>query len=436
MTQIDLVHGVALSIRIKIADRCQLIFRNATKELEVESDFSRDQLKREREGLRRDLEEFQNSFVAPDQRPLRDVGEALSQLHFRGRTILHHLFGSDEKLMEARDICREACPNWERPGWDSASLAPHLIEVRTAVDHGIPIDLLPLLDPLKPAPAETMDDLARAAGTLLGFSGIVRRTFGDVPDERRLRIENADSFPLKMFWDGSLPGARTARRFFDENSAHFDPKGGPWPDGTESSDENEFCEAVADYLADPESSFDGGPHHQSDQLCYFFCHCDTRATNPDDYVLYLGRGEWFGKRYGVKLQYLSDELHQRNLRHLDKGRKIRPRPLVFLNACGSAVLDPMSATSFPKLFLSKSMGFLGFIGTEATVPDWFGSEFAEVFYRHFVGGMQLGRALHAARWYMLRKYRSPLGILYTLYADPEIEVRNRVESLREKLLGQ
>jgi hypothetical protein len=433
MSPIDIENGAALSIRIKIADHCQLTFNNKSKELSVESTLSRYHLKTEREALRGDLDEFQKSFVAQEQPPLRNVSEALGRLHLRGRTILRRLFGSEEKLMEARDMCREACPNWHQPGWDPASLAPRLIEVRTAVDYGIPIDLLPLLDPLKPAQAETMDDLARSAATLLGFSGIVRRTLGDTPDDRRLRIENTDSLPLKMFWDGSLPGARRARKFFEENAAHFDTKGGPWPDGTESSDDSTFCEAVADYLADPDTSFDRAAHHKSDQLCYFFCHCDTAAANPDDYVIYLSDGKILSRRHGVKLQYLTDGLSQHNLRNLDSGRKTGPRPLIFLNACGGAVLDPMAAASFPKLFLPETMGFMGFIGTEATVPDWFGSMFAEVFFRHFVGGLQLGHALHAARWHMLRKYRSPLGILYTLYADPEIEVRNKVTNLRELL---
>jgi hypothetical protein len=431
MSRIDLTNGVALSIRIKIADSCRLIFKNATKELEVESNLSRDQLKSEREDLRRDLDEFRKGFSAPSPRLLPDVGKALSRLHLRGRIILHHLFDDHEKLVEARDMCREACPNWEQPGWDPDSLAPRLIEVRTAVEYGIPIDILPLLDPIKPSPVENLDDLARVAGSLLGFSGIVRRTFGDVPDERRLRIDNTGSFPLKMFWDVNLSGARSARQFFEENSAHFDFKGGPWPNGRESRDEETFCEEVAAYLADPQSSFDGASGHQSDQLCYFFCHCDTEKKAPGNYVLYLQGPR--SRRHAVSLESLTNELNDRGTRDAGARRKADPRPLVFLNACQSANIDPTAPASFPKLFLSKSLGFLGFIGTEATVPDWFGNMFAEIFYRHFVGGLQLGQALHAARWHMLKTRFNPQGILYTLYADPEIEVRNKVASLREKL---
>src|SRR6516225_1901388 len=130
MSPIDIENGAALSIRIKIADHCQLTFNNKSKELSVESTLSRYHLKTEREALRGDLDEFQKSFVAQEQPPLRNVSEALGRLHLRGRTILRRLFGSEEKLMEARDMCREACPNWHQPGWDPASLAPRLIEVR------------------------------------------------------------------------------------------------------------------------------------------------------------------------------------------------------------------------------------------------------------------------------------------------------------------
>ncbi len=159
MSQIDFERGVALSIDIKIADHCQLIFKNATKELKVESKFSRYQLKAERDALRQGLDEFQSGFAALRRRPLPEVGKALGLLHLLGRKILYRLFDDKEKLNEAQQMCWDACPNrrqpgWEQPGRDPASLPPHVIEVRTAVDHGIPIDLLPLLDPMKPRPVE------------------------------------------------------------------------------------------------------------------------------------------------------------------------------------------------------------------------------------------------------------------------------------------
>lgn len=436
MSEID--QGTALSIRITITDHCQLVFHNDADppDLVVDSELSRDQLKSLCDDLRPQLERFQNSMVPSEQGSERAAGEALRKLHLAGREILYELFVSKDKLRRAQEMCMHACPSYPSPGWDPNSLAPKVIQVKTSVGYGLPIDLLPLLDPMTPRPVENLNDLGRTAASFLGFSAIVKRTFGD-PPKRPLRIDNTDSFPLKMFWDGRsdrLPTANKAKRFFEESGPYFDLKGGPWPNGQESKDVDKFCEEVVQYLGNPETSIDGQTGHRPDQLCYFFCHCDTSAPNSNDHVLYLGNDKRFSGQRPVTLRCLKDGLWQLNLRNLALGREPGPRPLVFLNACASASLNPAAATSFPKLFLSEDMGFLGFIGTEASVPDAFGSEFAEVFFREFVGGLPLGRALHAARWYMLKTWKSPLGILYTLFAEPEIETRTKVPALREKLL--
>jgi hypothetical protein len=441
MADIGLENGAPLSIQVTIKDRCELVFQEGDGEpLVIESELSRDRLKSLCGPLRQVLKEFQGNFQALQPRPEREIGEALRRLHFGGRQILWTLFNDEEKLDKASQMCRKLCPNigkrgW-KPGWDPSSFVPRTIEVFTSVDYWLPIDLLPLLNPDKPEAAETLYDVARIAATFLGFSTIVKRTFPDsLPANRRMYVENQGSLPVKMFWDQGLPGAKSNKQFFDEHSAYFDLKGGPWPNGTES-DAN-FYEQLAEYLVDPETSFDRESGHRADELSYFYCHCDTTAENADDYVLYLACERRLAglslpsHSHSVQLRHLRDELRLRNRRMMQTGRATGRRPLVFLNACGSASLDPAAITSFPKLFLSKNMGFLGFIGTETTIPDAFGRVFAEVFYRNFVGGLSLGRSLHAARWYMLR-HKSPLGILYTLFADPEIRVRNMVESLRPK----
>jgi hypothetical protein len=96
---------------------------------------------------------------------------------------------------------------------------------------------------------------------------------------------------------------------------------------------------------------------------------------------------------------------------------------VFLNACGSAHLDPADPASFPELFLEDGFDFLGVIGTEATIPEQFAREFAKRFYHCLFKGYDIGHALLTSRWQMLRQYGNPLGILYTLYAEPELHIR-------------
>jgi hypothetical protein len=45
-----------------------------------------------------------------------------------------------------------------------------------------------------------------------------------------------------------------------------------------------------------------------------------------------------------------------------------------------------------------------------------------------LAGRSLGEAMYQARWSILRSYKNPLGILYTLHADADIRVRRPVPS--------
>jgi hypothetical protein len=130
----------------------------------------------------------------------------------------------------------------------------------------------------------------------------------------------------------------------------------------------------------------------------------------------------------VNLEALTDELVKLRL---GPGTR-RVRPLVFFNACGSAMVDPVGASSFPELFLRRDLGFLGFIGTEATIPDSFAAEFARAFYGFLLDGKEIGEALHATRWKLLDDNMNPLGLLYSLYAEPEIRVWRTDSPLAER----
>jgi hypothetical protein len=87
----------------------------------------------------------------------------------------------------------------------------------------------------------------------------------------------------------------------------------------------------------------------------------------------------------------------------------------------------MAVVSFPKFFLKENRN-RGFIGTETNVPDGFAAEFSQMFYRSLLRGVSLGRAIYDAKWAMLREKNSPLGILYTVYADPDLCVSKPVDA--------
>jgi CHAT domain-containing protein len=427
--------GAALRIGVRIDDRCQLTFEAGDKKIPIQSTLNLTQLRQERDSLRADLEAVRETLVGSDVRTWPSVGAALQKLHLRGRTIVYRLFGEAD-IGPVIDLCRAALgvSHWPpRPGWEAESLAPHLIEVDTHPDYGIPYDMLPLLDFDKPPKTiEGFPELAAVASGFLGFSAVVLRTFGRMDAiGRRLRINNEPSLPMKLFWHPGLTAATDAEQFFRENARHFDIKGSPWPTSEAPADPEEFAEMLAEYLWDSSSRFDRRQRGRSDELCYLVCHCDTSAPLPDKYKIYLGTKllrVWTGKREATLLA-LEDALRRRR----KAAGETPDGPLVFLNACGSGAVDPFGATSFTKLFTSRNLGYMGFIGTEITVPDRFASRFGEAMHRHFVGGLPLGRALHAARWHLLRRHRDPFGLMYTLYADPEIETRNKVPELRANL---
>jgi hypothetical protein len=94
-----------------------------------------------------------------------------------------------------------------------------------------------------------------------------------------------------------------------------------------------------------------------------------------------------------------------------------PCPIVVMNSCGSAHLDPRTAVSFPDLFLTEHLG--GFIGPEALVPDEVAADFSRQFYAALTRGMSVGQALYHAKWTLLSRWSNPLGMLWTAYVDPD-----------------
>ncbi len=64
----------------------------------------------------------------------------------------------------------------------------------------------------------------------------------------------------------------------------------------------------------------------------------------------------------------------------------------------------------------------GVIGTETVIPDTFAAVFAANFYKAFLTGEPIGQALISAKRQMVDKYGNPLGMVYTMYADPDLQV--------------
>ena len=92
-----------------------------------------------------------------------------------------------------------------------------------------------------------------------------------------------------------------------------------------------------------------------------------------------------------------------------------------LLGCGSSNIYPEGVVSFPPLLLDH--GYRGFIGPESKIPDDFAGLFAGRLYKSFLEGDRLGEAILKTRCSFLTTHANPLGILYTMYANPNFRVR-------------
>jgi hypothetical protein len=427
-------YAPVLRIDFKIDTQCEISFtRRQDREPAIivrNNSFSVANLSE----LRQEVRDILRQLIAPmgtqSVLPLRQALSAMAKLRRDMKFILIKLFGEAvrKQLPAAINLCNDLCLGWDKPGWDGNSILPNLIVVTAPVGHGIPIDLLPLFDVSSSEAGTTMTDLARLASSFIGFSTIVKREVGS-PIPTSTNLENIPRLPLKMFINRSLNGAVREEAYLSK-SVHLDVEQS-WPDASAPLDAVAFCQSLAQYLWQPDKGFAGGVRNPPDQICHFSCHCDTTTSLAKDYALWLQSDRLFGRgKQKVTLESLTNALV---LLGIANSADRRPRPLVFFNACGSGDMDPAGASSFPDLFLKKDLGFIGFVGTETTIPDEFAADFSKVFYEQLLAAVPIGRAIHAARWKLLRSNCNPLGILYSLYAEPEIRVRSPVVTAENAL---
>jgi hypothetical protein len=432
-------HAPAVKIEFKIDTQCEIrltLGEDRQPALTFTNpDFSIANLSELRKEVRDVLKKFNNTVGLQSILKPRQAVEALTQLHEGARQIVFKLFGPEARQLPAvTELCKNACPGWDQPGCDGDSAKRKLITVRAPIRYGIPIDILPLFIFSRLQLPTTLEGLASC---FLGYGAIVKRDLAGIPASMHLENiprpsspENIPRLPLKLFINRSLSGALREEAYLSK-SAHFDIERS-WPDGRAPSNSAAFSQALAGYLWEPEQGFGGKSRNPPDQICHFSCHCDTLTTSlPKEYALWLQSGRLFGSgKQKVTLGALTDALLQLGMtNNTDR----RPRPLIFFNACGSGDMDPAGAGSFPELFLRMALDFIGFIGTETTIPDDFASDFSEMFYQHLLAGIPIGRAIHDTRWKLLKSNNNPLGILYSLYAEPGIRLRSPVPELEEAM---
>ena len=140
-----------------------------------------------------------------------------------------------------------------------------------------------------------------------------------------------------------------------------------------------------------------------------------RVLKEDPHIVYFycHGGEFRG---GVAYLKVGPENNLGNFRPGDNDDEIlwtSPRPLVFLNGCHTAEIDPDSAFDLIDPFIKKSKS-AGVIGTNIIIFEPMAAVFAQDFFDQFVKGVPVGVAIRNARLKIL-DYGDPMGLVYILF---------------------
>lgn len=138
-------------------------------------------------------------------------------------------------------------------------------------------------------------------------------------------------------------------------------------------------------------------------LLYFYCHGGIKNGVP--YI-----------QVGSPTEYVITRDNLRN----ERFRWDESWPLVFINGCKTAELDPSRALELVSACLQSSAS--GVVGTEITLFEPLACDFAEQFMQRFLVGLGFGEAIRGARLALLKE-NNPLGLLYIPYALASLSLR-------------
>jgi hypothetical protein len=176
---------------------------------------------------------------------------------------------------------------------------------------------------------------------------------------------------------------------------------------------------LAEYLWRTTHSTRGRKRQAPDQIHHFSSHFDTTNRHPESHAIRLaGCSE---SEFSVELRELEDAFYNFAFNG-DSLPEKGARPFVFVNACGTSLIDPCGITSLPDLFLGR-LRSRGYVGTETAISDAVAEEFACDFYLRLFRGATAGQALHDARRALALKHRNPLGLFYTAYIPPNLKLQ-------------
>jgi len=360
------------------------------------------------EGLRRVKEELPTPPTS-----MSDFSRVSERLLTMGRMLIYGLIGAQPRSVEELGrFWRSAVPTWQLGG------VPALVQCLGDKASMLPLELLPVFQ-MGGAPASSRSEFVAQCDAFVGFSCIVSRTL--LPTAPRLgvtlRRNGEGKVPIRYLHHERLVGARSELDWLRSTTATCVDIEGPYP-STEAQEPS-----LAEQIFDPCLLLKGGRRSMSDQIQHFSCHCYTRLNEPSwKYEMQL-RGA--GRNVRITIGELGAELVRLAAEQNEHGQPSdheADKPLVVMNACGTSRLNSISAVSFPALFLEDNNN-RGFIGTEIDIPDDVASTFSRFLYTElFLRSCSLGEAVRRARRQLLERFGNPLGLAYSLYADPDTRV--------------
>ncbi|MBC7927821.1 MAG: CHAT domain-containing protein [Bryobacteraceae bacterium] len=396
--------GASLTIRVHIdAGGTSLVLRNAAgEELTVDVTLTATGLPALWKGMAEGLDKFKQKLGSHADVSLTSAQRAAEVLREQGLYLLSELFGG--QTGEVFDFCSVL-----------SLQSPPLVDLHVRGGQSIPFEILPLLPDVSGGTEGSAQDIFSA---YLGFGSVIRRVFPKRIQNQDNALIAAPHLPVLFFRHYALDQSGHEADFF---AAHPDRVKvlDTWPAVAlpERGALGEFCNRFYDAK---------GMH----QIHHFSCHYQTDPTDGPGSRLTLSDQAKVPLR--IPLRQIKEAFAEMDK---DKSKRRGPHivpPLVFFNACGASSIDPAVAATLPGTLLDWK--FRAFIGPETRMPDDSASLLARYFYTSLLEGKTIGQSLYEARRNLLYNHNNPLGLLYTLYGNPDLRIVTTTsgkEKLRE-----
>jgi hypothetical protein len=392
-----------------------------------------DWLANKRAKLARELYEIRRG-LGNGRVDIASCGLALSQLINVGLRWTSELLGQDEykRTSELMRLLRNLVPDWGQRE------RPLRIEVRHTARGAdlaavIPFEILPLFDLTQPKVPATKPDCSVLASRFLGMSGVIaRQPRTRVPTQYILqRDPDLGKVRVSAYCNWSLGGVADEMEHLDDlnRDFHVNQK---WP--TANLPGEEAAGELARHLFGSAPMQQGGPT----QIHHFACHYGwSDALDDEAFVFSAPSDNGRVSRDMASVVIDRGMLNQCRLTlAAAEPHAVRREngPLAVLNACGTGEFHLSERE--PLAWWLLGSGFGAVLGTETRVPDRVAARFSQFLYGHLGREMALGEAVRAARWDMLEKLNSPIGLFFTLHGRPELHLSPRIASPANGESGQ